>query len=289
MKKIKGNIFFKILIICGALLFAVIAYVVIKSTSTVTAIVPNQTIKTGIKIEDSMIKSVQIPSNTPKGFVTDKSTLIGQKLKISANENQLLYTNNLMSSWDDFSKGESIPSDYIVTSIQLPSNRAVGGLITAGDTVDILGVPNSTLNTTTKETLNNYLGNISKDSYGANGSNIYWILSNVKILETDSTLSTNSEASISTVTKDKNTSSNGSYYIVALSYDDYKKLRLSELYLDLWMNISPVQNGEHGPLLDKMKDNIIKELQDAQTQSQIKEDKNKKDKKETEVNKKKGE
>lgn len=274
MKNSKDNIFFKILIVCGILLFAIIAFLVIKSTSTVNAIVPNQKITVGLKIEKSMLKISAIPSNTPKGYITDMSTLVGQKLKVTVNENQFLYVTDVMSSWDDFNEGKAIPSDYIVTSIQLPSNRAVGGLITAGDTVDILGIPNDQYKTITKETLNNYLGAMSKNSYGAQGINTYWILSNVKILETDSTLAQTNQSSISTVTQSKEGKSSGSsgegnYYIVALSYNDYKKLRLSEQYLSLWMNISPAQNNENEPLLGDMQENVINELKNSANQSKI--------------------
>lgn len=268
MNNFKGNKFFTALVVSGVVLFAIIAFIIIRSTSTVTAIVPNQKIAAGTKITESMIKTIEVPVNSPEGYITDKASLIGQKLKVSVDQNQLLYINNIMSSWDDFSEGESIPDDYVVTSIQIPANRAVGGLITAGDVVDILGVPNSEYNTASKETLNNYLGNMSQDAYGANGMNVYWVLSNVRILETDSTLSQSNESSISSVTDDSS-SNEGDFYIVALSYNDYKKLRLSEQYLDLWMNIAPEQNSESGSNLDLMKDGSIKSLHDSQKQSQI--------------------
>lgn len=267
MNKFKGNKFFTALVVSGVLLFAIIAFIVIRSTSTVTAVVPNQQIAAGTKIDETMIQTIQVPSNTPGGFITDKASLIGQKLKVSVDQNQLLYISNIMASWDNFSEGESIPDDYVVTSIQIPANRAVGGLITVGDTVDILGVPNSEYKTTSKETLDNYLGNMAQDSYGANGMNVYWVLSNVKILETDSTLSQTNESSISTVTEESSSNSEGDYYIVALSYNDYKKLRLSEQYLDLWMSITPEKNSDEGADLDLMKESTIQSLQDAQKQS----------------------
>lgn len=279
MDKLKGNKFFTILVICGVLLFAVIAVVLVRATSTVTAIVPNQSISAGTKIDSTMLQTVQIPVNTPKGYITDKSTVLGQKLKVTVKENQLLYISDMMGGWEDFSDGEKIPEDYVVTSIQLPSNRAVGGLITAGDTVDILGVPTSEFNSVSKETMQNYLGEIANDAYGADGINVYWILSNVKILETDSTLSQNNESSISSVTEENKGTSEGSYYIVAVSYDDYKKLRLAEQYLNLWMNIAPSYNQENGPLLDAMRESTIKRLEDAQAQSKMKEVDNKKGKK----------
>lgn len=277
MKK-KGNKMFTLLIICGILLFSIVAFVVIKSTRTVTAIVPNQLIAAGTNIDETMLKTVQVPVNTPKGYITDKSSILGQKIKVTVQENQLLYVNDIMSSWDDFSDGESIPDDYVVTSIQIPANRAVGGLITAGDSVDILGIPNANYSTTSKETLNNYLGDISKNSYGAEGMNLYWVLANVRILETDSSLSSSNESAISAVTEDGGGSSaEGDYYIVALSYDDYKKVRLAEQYLDLWMSITPEYNTENGPMLDVMNESIIKELQDSQAQSILKSDDNKND------------
>lgn len=277
MKK-KGNKMFTLLIICGILLFSIVAFVVIKSTRTVSAIVPNQLIAAGTNIDETMLKTVQVPVNTPKGYITDKSSILGQKIKVTVQENQLLYVNDIMSSWDDFSDGESIPDDYVVTSIQIPANRAVGGLITAGDSVDILGIPNANYNTTSKETLNNYLGDISKNSYGAEGMNLYWVLANVRILETDSSLSSSNESAISAVTEDGGGSSaEGDYYIVALSYDDYKKVRLAEQYLDLWMSITPEYNTENGPMLDVMNESIIKELQDSQAQSILKSEDNKND------------
>lgn len=267
MKK-KTNKLFILLMAAGIILFAVIAFILVRATSTVTAIVPNQEISAGTRIDNTMLKTIEVPVNTPQGYITDVSSLEGQKLKVSVSENQLLYVNDVMSSWEDFSDGTSIPDDYVVTSIQIPSNRAVGGMITAGDTVDILGVPNAEYKTTSKETLANYLGGISENAYGAEGMNVYWVLANVKILETDSTLSTSNESSISTVTEEESSSSEGAFYIVALSYNDYKKVRLAEQYLDLWMSIAPEYNNENGePMLDVMNQQDVKALDDAQAQS----------------------
>lgn len=270
MAKQKSSIFFKILAVCGVLLFAVIAYVVLTSTSTVRAIVPAQSIVAGTQLEDNMLKIIQIPSNTPKGYITDKSSLVGQKLKVNVDEDQLLYINDTMSSWSDFDEGRSVPDDYVVTAIQIPSNKAVGGLITPGDVVDILGIPNSQNKTLTPESLRDQLGEVAKTAYGAkNGLNTFWVLSNVKILETDSTLSQSNKSSMSTITEEENSNSDGAFYIVALSYDDYKKLRLCEQYLDLWMNIAPVSSRENGPALDDMTNPLIQGLKDSQNQSKI--------------------
>ena len=261
--------FFIVLVICGAVLFGIIAYIVMKSTATVSAVVPNQAIASGTRITDDMLATIQIPANTPGEFISDKTSVVGQKMKVNVEENQLLYINDFMSSWDSFSEA-NIPDDYVITSIKIPSDRAVGGMITSGDSVDILGVPNSSYQNISKETMDNNLGAIAENSYGADGINVYWVLANVTILETDSTLSTSNDASISTVTQeDGSGSSDGNYYIVALSYNDYKKLRLCETYLDFWMSICPEINKEDGSNLELMGDSVIKSLEDAQKQSTI--------------------
>lgn len=268
MKKMNKSLF--ILIAIAVVIFSIIAYVIVKSTSTVKAIVPVGEIAAGTRIDESMLKSIDIPVNTPRGYITDKSSLVGQKIRISVSENQLLYINNIMSAWDDFSGGTSIPEDYIVTSIEVPQNRAVGGLITSGDTIDVIGIPNSTYSSADKETLASALGEISEDSYGAEGINLYWVLSNVRVLDTNSTLSQSNESTMSQIMNEGNTSSSaGNYYIIALSYSDYKKLRLAESYLNLWLNISPSQNADNDPMLEKMKENIITNLLDAQAQSDM--------------------
>lgn len=263
----KKNKFINLPVIIGIIIFVGIAFVVISSGSTVKAVVPNQQINAGTRVDKSMLKVIDIPSKTPGDFITDVKSLVGQKVKMTVEEDQLLYVNNVMSAWDDFSEGNDIPEDYIVTSMQIPANHAVGGLITIGDIVDVLGVPKSSYHSSSQDTMDNYLGEIAEDSYGADGVNLYWILANVKILETDSTLSQSNESSISGVVGEE--TSGGNYYIVALSYEDYEKLRLAEVYLDLWLNISPEQNAENGPLLDAMKNAVPKAIQDAQAQSKM--------------------
>lgn len=257
----------RVLFITGIIIFAVITYVIVRSTSTVVAVVPNKDIAAGTKIEASMIQTINVPVNTPKGYITDASSLIGQKLKVTVGSNQLLYINNVMSSWEDFSSGESIPADYVVTSIQIPQERAVGGLITAGDVIDILGVPNNNYITVDKVTMATYLGSVADKSYGAEGINLYWVLSNVKVLETDSSLSESTDSSISVISTDENNSTDGNYYIIALSYSDYQKLRLCEQYLNLWLDIAPTQNSVNPPLLDIMQGSVLSGLADSRTQS----------------------
>lgn len=270
MSKFAQNKFLYALIAGGVILFAIIAFVIISFTTTVKAVVPNQTIPAGTKIDASMLQTIDVPSNTPGNgqYLTNAENIIGQKLKVTVDKNQLIYIHDVMTSFSDFTN-EDIPDDYIITTINIPSNRAVGGLITAGDTVDLLGIPKTNYATIDAQTMANNLGAISETSYGANGEHVYWILANVKVLETDSTLSQSQDSSISNVTAEDDSNSDGANYVVALSYSDYKKLRLAEQYLDMWMNIAPVYNEENGPMLELMTDSEITTLMDAQGQSII--------------------
>lgn len=277
----KKNWFFRILIVVGIIIFAVLAFIIVRSTATLTAVVPNQYIAAGTTLNNSMLKEIAVPVDTPKGYITDMNSLVGQKIKSSVDEDQLLYANNFMSSWDDYSEGKAIPADYVITAIQIPNERAVGGLITAGDYVDILGIPKEGYRDVEKEQMKDYLGAVADHSYGTEkGINLYWVLSNVFILETNSTLSKADQSSVSTVIGD---GGSGSFYIVALSYSDYQKLRLCELYMDYWMNICPEQNMDNGPMFEEMLYSKITGLMDAQKQSKLaKEDENKKNDSNTE-------
>ena len=115
-----------------------------------------------------------------------------------------------------------------------------------------------------------YLGKMAEHSYGADGIHVYWILANVKILQTDSSLSSEDDGLLSSITEESGTGK-GAYYVVALSYSDYMKLILAQQYLDLWMNISPIWNNENPPLLDVMQYSEIQDLLDSQAQSIIEE------------------
>lgn len=260
-----------ILVICGIVLFVIIAYVVITNTSTTTAVVPNQDLVAGTTINDEMLQKITVPSNTPQGYIADSKSLIGQKLKVNVSQGQFLYTTDVMTSWDEMLDGEDIPDNYVITSMFLPAERTVGGLINTGDSVDVLGVPNSQGADIDSATMENYLGDMAKyDSYGTDqGINTYWVLANVKVLQTNSTIASSENSSLSSLTNEDEGgtgSSDGAYYIVALSYADYQKLRLSENYLDLWLSLCPSQNDGNDPLYDQMRQKAIKVIQDAQKQ-----------------------
>lgn len=267
----RKNYFMIGLILAGAVLFGIVAFVVIGANRTVQAVVPNVTIRAGERITNEMLATIQVPADTPKGFITDRSTLVGQKLKITAESGRFLYMSDVMVDWGDVLFGTDVPEDYIITALQIPNHRAVGGLITAGDTVDILGIPASNSSESGKEMMKYNLGAAAEHSFGAEGIQAYWILANVKILETDSSLSNQDDSLLSNIMDDaKGGGSQGAYYIVALSYEDYQKVLLADKYLDLWMNISPAWNNNNDPLLDVMTYSELRGLVDSQKQSVLK-------------------
>ena len=266
----RKNYFMISLILIGAILFGIVSFVIIRANRTVNAVVPNQEIMAGTVITSEMLSVVQVPVDTPQGYITDRSSLVGQKLKITAQPGQFLYMSDVMLSWNDVVYGVSVPDDYVITALKIPNDRAVGGIITAGDTVDILGVPMGQNQNGNKvhQQMDGYLGEMATHSYGADGVHVYWILANVKILETDSSLSSQDDSVLASITDAAGAGGEeGAYYIVALSYEDYQKVILAQQYLNLWMNIAPAWNNEHDPLLEIMTYAQIQALSDAQEQS----------------------
>ena len=266
----KGGLW--VLIASASIIFGVIAYVVIKSLQFTVAVVPNQNIPSGTTITSNMLKRIQIPANTPKGYIMDETSLIGQKTKTSVKPNQLLYSGNIAVAWSEFSSGDKIPKDYVITSIKIPVDNAVNGMIAPGDSVDIAGVPTSNYQGADPSSMEQYLGAISEHSMGGNGIHVYWVLSNVKVLETDTAMAKR-EAAEGDKNKDqeKTSDSDENTYIIALNYSDYRKLLLAEQYLDLHLTITPQQGFNK----DDIEKSDIPSLDDSQAKSKYKDDKKK--------------
>lgn len=260
------------IIVAGLVLIGTVSYVIIKSNQTVSVWVPDHNMSTGDVVKQEDITKVNIPADTPGNYINNKDKIVGYKLKGNVNEGQLLYSSSFLSSWESYNQDEDIPDDYIITSVQIPDRKAVGGLIVAGDTVDIMGVTNS------KQGENAY-GNVHQgdnEDAKVEGRNnlqeqVHYVLSNVKVINTNSTLSEAQDNDLSEVV-DEESSNSGSYYIIALSYDDAKKLRQAEQIFEdnLWLNITPEQNNDNPPLLDQMVGQPFSGLHDAQIQVQDK-------------------
>lgn len=262
------------LIVSGSLLFALIVYVVVRSNVAISAYVPAQSIKAGTRITEDMLKQVRIPAGTPTGYITDPRSLVNQKLKIDVQPNELIYATNVQTNINLFGNDVKIPKNYVIATVNIPDERAVGGILSTGDSVDIAGIPQSNFQSTPRDTMQQYLGNMGKDSFGTDtGVNGFWVLNNVKILQSSSSAEVAAQAN-SKASSNSNDSNNqgqqeGSVktaagtYVMALSYADYKKLLISQQYLDLYLNKAPQEGYKKKEIL---KGNDLQGLNNAAKQ-----------------------
>lgn len=242
-KKINKSAIF--LALLGAVLVAIVGFVLITSNKTVIAYVPATAMKAGDVVEATSLSAINVPANTPAGFLRDKNQIIGYRLKNSVAPNQFLYPGDFLSSWESYGDQDDIPEDFIITTIQVDDGYASGGIITAGDYVDVFGI---------------HGGGEGVDINGIEGigSQLTYVLSNVKVLNTNSNLSQMQGGESADMVE-----SMGTYYVVALSYDDMKKIRSAETGMQLWLNLVPKQNEENPPLLEQMMGDPISGLHDA--------------------------
>lgn len=269
MTKKRRNIGIISIVVTGLLIIAVVSFVLLKSNQTIKVWVPAKAMTTGDVLNKDDLKQINIPADTPGNYLNNLDMIEGYKLKNSVEAEQLLYASDFLSSWESYNEDSEVPEDYVVTSIQVPDSRAVGGLIVAGDTIDIMGV-------STNGKRIGFEQDSASDINGREniGTNVYYILSNVKVINTNSSLSKAQKNDMSeVVSKEDSGKGEGNYYVVALSYDDAKKLRQAEGVLDLWLNISPKQNDKNPPLINQMVGQSFSELHDAQKPVQDKDGK----------------
>lgn len=259
LQKLKENKTTVIISAIGVTLISIISFIIITSNQTIKAWVPNKKLETGHTITEQDLKQIDIPAKTPGSFIKNKDMVVGYKLKNNVEPEQLLYSTDFLASWESYSQDTDIPEDYVITSIQVPDSRAVGGLIAPGDTIDIMGVSTTGKRIGFDEA--NLTGINGRDNIG---TNVYYILSNVKVINTNSSIAKAQDNDLSEVVDENSNSGDGNYYIVALSYDDAKKLRQAEGVLDLWLNLSPRQNDENPPLINQMAGQSFSGLHDAQ-------------------------
>lgn len=251
-----------------------VSFLILSTNKTTKAVVLNTSVEPGVVITEEMMKTIEIPANTPQGFLKNENSVLGQKSKTRIEVNQLLYSSNFMSSWTNYSDSEKIPDDYVITSISIPDERACGGVITAGDYIDVMAVfayRSAEGSRWSEGTAQEIYGTGRTDS----GTTVAYILSNVYVLNTNSSLSEAQDSDVS-VSSSKSKGSGDPFYIIALSYDDCKKLRqvegLGEEQVQLWANICPTQNQIEGnsPLIKQMLGQSYSYLHDAQVQVQDK-------------------
>ena len=270
----KKKITFLIFLLSCVLIFGV-SYLILTSNKTTKAVVLNVAVDPGVTITSDMVSEIEIPENTPAGFLKNKKSIIGYKSKTRIEKEQLLYVSNFMSSWTNYSDANTIPEDYVITSVSIPDERACGGVITQGDYVDIMAVfrynASNSAWSGTESTAQQIYGTGRSDT----GTTVSFILSNVYVLNTNSSLSKSQKSDVSVSSAEGSSGGNSPFYIFALSYDDYKKLRQVEGVdgVELWMNIAPSQNQVEGnsPLIKQMLGQSYSYLHDAQVPVQDKE------------------
>lgn len=267
--KVKENKLLIILVLTGSILFGFVAYVLLSTKRTTTAVVPVGEIEASTVITEAMVQEIEVPAETPGTFIKSKSTVIGSRVKNTVGKDQLLYETDFMSSWADYTEMQNVPEDYIITNIAVPNERAVGGLITSGDMIDVMIVM--------KEKQDQRAGIEGEEEEAAltwlNSTNTKanYVLANVLILTTDSALAASQDSDMSAVgdSQEKNqSSSDDANYVVALSYNDYMKLRIanSSDNAEIWLNIAPQWNKDHSPLIAQMSSTKFAYLHDAQKQ-----------------------
>lgn len=267
-----------ILALACALVF-IVTYIVFSANKTTKAVVLNTAVEPGVTITEDMVTELDIPAKTPEGYLKQTQSVIGFKSKTRIEKDQLLYDSNFMSSWTNYADSDKIPDDYTITAISVPDLQACGGVITAGDYVDVMAVfPYSTDTSTWTSSSDE---GTAQEIYGTGrsdtGTTVAFILSNVYILNTNSSLAEAQDSDMSVSNDDGDTGSSDPFYICALSYDDLKKLRQVEGVegVKLYLNISPSQNQVEGnsPLIKQMMGQSYSYLHDAQVAVQDKDGK----------------
>lgn len=238
----------------GVIVFAALVMFILSSGATVKAAVLNTDAKAGVTITDSMVQEIDVPAETPGDFFKSRNSLIGERLTSNVGANQLIYPGDLMSSIELV--GGEQNDDYVVTSITVPDEQAIGGLLTAGDQIDISVVPED--NMALMKALPDF--DISADYSGG----IAYVLANVTILDATTSVASEQGSNLASAIEGSSTTGSASTYLVSLSYNDYKKLRIADQFGKIFLNLSPNQNKDNAPLLDQMTGGVIGGLTDAQ-------------------------
>lgn len=256
MKKLMQNKFLVFTIVGAVIVFSVVAYALLSATATTRAAVLNSDTPAGTTITESMVTEIDVPRDTPGDFYKSADAIIGERLTSNVKTNQLIYPTNIMSSIEVDREGNE---NFITTSIKVADDNALGGLLTAGDKVDIAVAPNDG----DSQNLARALPEFNIDTSLNRG--FYYILSNVTILDATTAVSSaqGSNMTAAQSSESGSGSSDYSYYMVSLSYNDYKKLRLAEEFGVLYLNLVPSQNDENTPLIEEMTQPVIGGLVDA--------------------------
>ena len=250
------NKFLLFSIIGGVIVVAIVSYVLLSLSATTTAVVLNADTSAGTTITESMLEEIEVPADTPGDYYKSASSLVGERLVTDIPAGQLIYASDVLSSVS--LESEDTSENFITTMIKVADDNTLGGLLTAGDVVDIAVIPASGYTQILATALSDYNIDTSYDG------GFYYILANVTLLDTTTAVSSSQGTTLTTATSDDSSSSTDySYYLISLSYNDYKKLRIAEQFGTLYMNLVPSQNSENGPLLEIMAAQVTGGLSDA--------------------------
>lgn len=257
MGGILKNKFLLFSIVGGVIVVAIVAYVLLSLSATTKAVVLTSDATAGTTITESMVEEIDVPADTPGDFYKTADSLVGERLTTDIPAGQLIYSSDVLSSVDVSSADTS--ENFITTMIKVEDDNALGGLLTAGDVVDIAVIPSSGNTQILATALSDYDIDTSYDG------GFYYILANVTILDATTAVSSSQGTTLSTATSDEDSSSSSdsSYYLISLSYNDYKKLRIAEQFGELYLNLVPSQNDENDPLLEIMAAQVTGGLSDA--------------------------
>jgi Flp pilus assembly protein CpaB len=129
--------------------------------------------RTPILADALVVRQIPLDSATQTGIVADPATLVGKVLAIPVAAGQPIYSNMIASSsgasgFDILAPDETIAPDseaWRAISITIPDERAVAGLLTSGQTIDIFMTANLTVPITTEPVGVYYSDMVTKITY----------------------------------------------------------------------------------------------------------------------------
>ena len=117
--------------------------------ATVSVVVASRDINAGIKITDDMLETAVLPSRSAvTGAITDKTALVGLTTRYPLQKNQQFSTAVLGQAGKDITVFAAVvPAGKRAIALPISETTGVGGLIVAGDHVDITAIIDKTVGT----------------------------------------------------------------------------------------------------------------------------------------------
>ena len=123
-------------------------------TRQATAVVAAQDLAVGHQIQDGDLVTRQVnPASLPTGIVQVSQDLVGQFVAVPVLKGQFIQTRQVVTSRSGrlLTGGLEIPAGSRIISLPVSSPTAVGGVLRAGDLVDVVAIPSSVKTTGSAE------------------------------------------------------------------------------------------------------------------------------------------